>query len=592
MKISTKLILGFGLVFVLLAVVALTAIFQNRSNISDVRLLADEVVEDTMLVVDLRKEVLQIQQFFTDIAATRQSGGEAAKEAEASFGRASVILVTLIGRHEHEGDDEVARLRSIMQDVETYFWEGHRMASVYVEEGTEAGNAIMLGFDAIAAELTAEVELLVDEHVAQQDEALAGLAERATSGITVSILVSGLSFVAMFLVSFLLSRSLIRSTSKLVELTETAATGDLRKQVVMTSKDELGRFGNLLNEFIGKLKGIIVEIKATSFENVAIKQELVAGAEETSASLVEISASIDSINKQARLMSEEIGSSTASSEEVARTVGSMNAQIVNQAAMVEESTASVTEMMASIQSVSEITQKEKASTDRLVRAAEDGGAKVTAMISAVGQIENSISSILEITKMISGIASQTNMLSMNAAIEAAHAGDYGRGFAVVAEEIRTLAETSSENSREIAGILKNMVSSIDGVSESVGQTDLVFRSINKEIMDVSTAFSEIYSSMTELQLGGRQILDAVASLQDVTTAVKDGFTEINTGVGDVAHSMNSIQQISSDVTMAIAEIASGTQDISRAMSNLTSISVSLDGVVEKLTAKIDTFITE
>ena len=593
MRLSTKLILSFGLVFALLAVVALTSVFQNRSNIGDVQVLSNEIVEDTVSAMDLRVAIIQIQQFFTDMSATRRPGGDAARDAEISLGRSSSILATLIERHDKQGDDDAAaQLREMMRDVETYFWQGHRMASVYVEQGTEAGNLIMDEFDPVAAELTADVNHHVAMHLAELDAALDGMVSRAMSGIVVSILVAGISLVFMVAVAFLLSRSLIRSTSRLVKITETAATGDLRKQVQVTSKDELGQFGRLLNEFIDRLKDVIAGIKSTASENAAIKQELVSGAEETSASLMEISANIDSINKQASLMGETIGSSTASSEEVARTAENMNHQIVSQAAMVEESTASITEMMASIQSVSEITQREKASTDRLVGAAENGGEKVTVMISAVRQIENSISSIQEITQMISRIASQTNMLSMNAAIEAAHAGDYGRGFAVVAEEIRKLAETSSENSREIAGILKNMVSSIDGVSESAEQTDVVFRSINKEIVDVSTAFSEIYASMTELQSGGRQILDAVASLQEVTSTVKDGFGEINSGVGDVANSMNEIMQISSQVTMGLAEIASGTQDISQAMINVSNISLRLDGVVEQLTAKIDTFKTD
>jgi len=593
MRIRAKLYLGYGVGVLLLGLVAANGIIAGLRNMSEVHTLSSEVVQDTLLVLDLRKDVLSIQQFLTDVALTGRTGGGSADEARAAYDLATTSITTLIVRHDSQGDVESRkRFENMLAELDSYYSMGGEMVSAYVDGGREAGNAVMDRFDKVAATLTTSIEDLVAEHLSEQNAAFAALTGRTRSGILLIAIVAAISLFVAILLAALISASINRSLSALSRITETAESGDLRIELGSVAKDELGSFATRFQGFVSSLKDIITGIKATASENVGIKQELVAGAEETSASVVEISASIDSINSQASLMSENIATSSTSAEEIARTVDSMNQQIANQAAMVEQSTAAIGQMISSVHNVSKITTEKKTNTDRLVDTAGSGSKTVSDMVVAVKEIENSIGNVLDITEIISGIASQTNMLSMNAAIEAAHAGTAGKGFAVVADEIRKLAETSRENSQKIAGILEEIVTKIDGVSKSADGTEKMYHSVHSEITAVSAAFAEIYHEVEQLLSGGEQLRGATTSLQEMTITIKDGFSEINLGVGSAADSMDKINQISSSVTAALSEIAAGTQDITAAMGNVTSMTSHLDSVMNELTSKIDRFITE
>ena len=152
--------------------------------------------------------------------------------------------------------------------------------------------------------------------------------------------------------------------------------------------------------------------------------------------------------------------------------------------------------------------------------------RLATLMSSVQKIEGSIGSIQSMVAVINAIAGSTNLLSMNAAIEAAHAGDAGRGFAVVAEEIRKLADTSGKNAKEIGRQLKDVIQIIhDAVAES-DSTRSSFESIRGEIASAIEAFNEITSATSELAEGGRQILEALQTLSDLSHRVQDGGSEI------------------------------------------------------------------
>ena len=145
---------------------------------------------------------------------------------------------------------------------------------------------------------------------------------------------------------------------------------------------------------------------------------------------------------------------------------------------VEESTASVNEMIASLKNLDKMTNARRESASRLVETAKNGGEKLSNTVEVVRNINNSIGSISDMIKIIDGIAAQTNLLAMNAAIEAAHAGDAGRGFAVVADEIRSLAETTSNNSQEIGSIIRDVMEKIHIAAESSEDTIQAFQDID------------------------------------------------------------------------------------------------------------------
>ena len=139
----------------------------------------------------------------------------------------------------------------------------------------------------------------------------------------------------------------------------------------------------------------------------------------------------------------------------------------------------------------------------------------------IREIARESESLLEINSVMQNIASQTNLLSMNAAIEAAHAGESGRGFAVVADEIRKLAESSSQQSKTISGVLKKIKSSIDKITRSTDNVMSKFGAIEGGVRVVAEQENGILNAMTEQGAGSAQIMQAIAQLNDITGQVKD-----------------------------------------------------------------------
>ena len=212
-------------------------------------------------------------------------------------------------------------------------------------------------------------------------------------------------------------------------------------------------------------------------------------------------------------------------EALRRQALSLEEQMGTQASSVEQATAAVEEMNGSIQNMSRISRDRSGQVERLVTTADEGAARIRRSEEAMKHVAESSQRMLDFVAMISKIAAQSNMLAMNAAIEAAHAGSYGAGFAVVADEIRQLAETSSDYAKQIAGALRTSVSDVEEASAINTQAASLFGQIHDEVAQVSTTFQELISGLGELSQGSKEILDSVTDLRDTTTTVNTASAE-------------------------------------------------------------------
>ena len=393
------------------------------------------------------------------------------------------------------------------------------------------------------------------------------------------------------LLALLLARQIVKSVKSIAGDIAFMRGGDLTREFKVATRDEIGRLANNLNEFVLSLKSSISNVQSASAENVRMKESLIVTTEQTSASTTEITANTESINHQISMLDSNLASSSKAVESIGESIRTLNEQIQEQMAMVEESTASVTEMIASIDHVTKTADRRHEATDRLVATVTSGGEKMHATFEIVNQINESVGSIKDITTIIESISSQTNLLAMNAAIEAAHAGDAGRGFSVVADEIRKLAEASSTNSQEIAKILKVIVDRIAEATSAGATMDGAFREIEREVKDLSASLAEIFSSMNELRSGGSQILEAMTVLQEVSTNVKGGSNAINKSSTEIRSTMAAVQQVSSQVRSGMAEIAHGIREISTAVGSVLSIAERLGELSESLNSDLAKFKT-
>ncbi|MDA3958669.1 methyl-accepting chemotaxis protein [Oceanispirochaeta sp.] len=225
------------------------------------------------------------------------------------------------------------------------------------------------------------------------------------------------------------------------------------------------------------------------------------------------------------------------------------------------------------------------------RIAEEGKKQIDLTSREFAVVAEKISQIQEMAATIKNIAAQTNLLSMNAAIEAAHAGDSGKGFAVVADEIRKLAETSGKSSGNITTLIKEITTGVNNTSVSVGSTLRIFDSISEEVESTVNAFHEIEDSVSELTIGGRQIMESTEEINNVTNEVRYGSSEIHKGIESTNSSLLSIKAKSGAVDTAILEIYSKASEVVDAMKKLQDIGDSLDEITKDLSKKFSQFIT-
>ncbi|MDR2303793.1 MAG: methyl-accepting chemotaxis protein [Treponema sp.] len=225
-------------------------------------------------------------------------------------------------------------------------------------------------------------------------------------------------------------------------------------------------------------------------------------------------------------------------------IDNLNNQIMRQASAIEESSAAIEQMMATINNTANMAEKKQAALQDLVNNVEQGRASMHETIEAVGAISRGVEGVGSTIKVIGGIAANTNLLSMNAAIEAAHAGDAGRGFAVVAGEIRRLSETTRENSRNIANTLTSIIEGIKTTTARSGATDTLISTMAEEINSFAYTMTELINSLGELSIGSREITTALVLLRENAEAIKTGYHDMMDKTRNLETSMQSITVMS------------------------------------------------
>ena len=408
--------------------------------------------------------------------------------------------------------------------------------------------------------------------------------------ISLAIIVSlFLLILLLFIVITMVTSNIRRLNTMLINVSE--GEGDLTSRIEIKTRDELNTMGESFNTFIDRLRSLMLDVKSDIERTDDIKQDISASTEETSTAIEQISANLNSVNDQIENLDSNISGTVSAIEQISTNVASIDSQISNQARIVEESGASITEMISSLENLSGIVSAKRISSDKLGRITEESRVKISETIESFKDVLSRIHDVEEMTETINNIASQTNLLSMNAAIEAAHAGEAGKGFAVVAEEIRKLAESSNQSAEMIDKHIKEITASIYQTDQNVTESGNTFDEVNREVLDTLNAFMEIEASIMELTTSGRTMMNSATELSDMTNRIRTGSNEVREGTDSIMKLSGNVKQISLSVSAGMAESNSGAAEIVSAMQNVLSLSQELNGIVEDLKARIGQFKT-
>ncbi|MEJ5256699.1 MAG: methyl-accepting chemotaxis protein [Fervidobacterium sp.] len=378
--------------------------------------------------------------------------------------------------------------------------------------------------------------------------------------ITLSIVL--LAIVVSILIALLFTRRLIvKPINEIVTAADKVSQGDLTVDIQVKSKEEIGKLANALSKMVSSLREIAMQIQQ---EAVTLKHEssqVAASSEETSATIEELTAQVDNVNTNVNTASAAIEEMTSGIQEVAA-----SAQNVANASQ---------KLSEEAQRVSSLSSEGQKAILSIANVIEQTKEKANITFETVEKLSESAKNIGEIVDTINSIAEQTNLLALNAAIEAARAGEAGRGFAVVADEIRKLAEESKQATQNIANILRGIVDESLKASDATKETVEIVNQAATQSTLIKSQFEQILQSIVRMS---QMTENLAASAQQQSAAAE----EMSSAMDSASKSMVSVVEQMNEVTMAIKQQADAIENVARTAENL-------DDIAEKLVESMRRF---
>ena len=428
--------------------------------------------------------------------------------------------------------------------------------------------------------------------VARVVEALDAAEEESSQLILIFFFaVVGAAVLVVITMNLLFLRSLNKRFSNIGASMNQLAQGDLTVKLSTKGKNEVSALSRHIQNYIEEFARVVADIKGIAEAASGLRSDLMAGSEESAASVTQIGGNIDSISRTIGDLDGTIEETGKKLEEINQGMQDLERQIERQSHTVEESSSAVEEMTASVTSVSKIADERRQAAERLRAVTNEGHKNVAGTDENVQAIANSVEEILGIITVINKIAGQTSILSMNAAIEAAHAGEYGRGFSVVAEEIRRLSDDTNANAKRIKDQLGQVADLVTKTQEGSETTRASFASIEEEVGSTASALEEISATMRELSEGTASVLESTQEAGKVTTEIRGDATRAAARTTEITQDMKHVRDISTTVRGGIDEIGVGTREINRMVQNLSDVTQAITDQIDRLSSSVSRFRT-
>ena len=412
-----------------------------------------------------------------------------------------------------------------------------------------------------------------------------------------TILVISLVTIALLtcLVFVLFLRRIIISPVRLFQTTMARlSTGDLTGVQLIRSSDEIGQLSKDIGNFVHSLGRNIKNLIGISRQMHNTSRGLAKSSVDAVSALEQMRVNMEGMKSEIDILDHEVASSRTASSNVQQHISEVAGLIAKQAAAVNQSSAATEQMSASIRSIARSAEERLRVVHDLGESARVGAEDLENTNKKMRGVVDSTHVIHEMISVIENIAAQTDLLAINASIEAAHAGAAGKGFAVVASEIRRLAESSSQSAQEIKKKLTTIEDSVIASADSTGRSGTIFSEIVGNINQVGAGMQEMKEATGELALGSDQIREALAALVSLSQKVSDASNDINQKMESIAESMQNLNKMSTDAKLGITEIAVGisevagmAEQVSRSGSDNSEGVAALESIINQFTVEPD-----
>lgn len=336
---------------------------------------------------------------------------------------------------------------------------------------------------------------------------------------------------------------------------------DLSQKIPVKSKDEIGELIESCNSLTECLSKMFSSIKEAVAGLVYSGTEIKGQTQSTISDVQRTTERVEEINTRAKSQNETMDFVAESGSNVSKAIQILSSRIGTQATAISEVSSSVTEISANIQSVDQNVNKISQKYEQLVSDSKAGQKDQMTVVDKVGEIQAQAGRLKEANSVIRSIASQTNLLAMNASIEAAHAGDAGKGFAVVAGEIRSLAESSAKQSKSIGDLIKSITEAITGIVDASKLSLSSFQSLDTKIGEIQSMLSEVLGSVDEQQEGAKNLLESMNVIDSSSQSIQDASKEMENESSNVFSRMDELRTSASEITILTASIKNSIGEI-------------------------------
>lgn len=398
-----------------------------------------------------------------------------------------------------------------------------------------------------------------------------GLYTFILTAVTVALL---LTIAAFACYAWMLRRSLgpLEQVSRALQA---FSDGDLRGRISLRSRDEVGRISVGVNDLAVSLSEMVQSIRRSVDEQSLVERSLFISSENAGNLIARINSSTDEISSETDQLNAISTRSGESVHTITEQIARLGERIEEQYAAVTEATAGIEQMSSSLQNVAAITKAKQDSSTQLIETARSGGHKLGMTMESINAMLSQVDEIAEFVRIIQNVASQTNLLAMNAAIEAAHAGEAGRGFAVVADEIRKLAEEANTHSSSTGQTVQAIIDRIQEAGAAGTETETAFAEIEAEVRTVAASLDEIAASSAELSTGSREMMAAMDILQNVTGDVRSGSSVVREQSDIMRETITQQEDLARKVRTASTAIAGEAREARQAFDAVHSASQQL-----------------
>jgi len=467
------------------------------------------------------------------------------------------------------------------------------VSSSIIEKRAAGMSYSIMGLLVTIPQLIINLDTYLDNALSKLGAELDKKAAAAETALSLGVVAFGaLGVLAVVVISIGFSRSLGSSLGGFGKAIMAWNERDLTMRASAGGTDELADLARRIDGTIGDFAGLVGRISSAAGEASTVREEVVSASSETAASIEQIGANIASIRTRIDEIVSRIAASAEAAAGIDHGVSSLDERLAEQSSALSRSSGRAAQMREAMAKADTIAQRQKEESERLANLSSGELERFDQTREAIARSTEDVGKVMEVVGIINAVAEQTNILAMNAAIEAAHAGDAGRGFAVVAEEIRKLAESTSDNAVIIGTTIGDMAGRIGQVSSSSAETDAAFKSIESLTQAARESMEELLGLVRELSEAVAGVAGDLEVAASNSREIKARSGEILQGSRIAAEAIEAVSGLGHEIKGGMGEIEEGSRDTSAAMQHLRDLSWKIAESVKELDASVSGYRTD